>query len=181
MAKLTTQPKNPNFLNNNQFRFTLKRAPNVVFFTQSVPIPGLVMPIVNQPNPFVDIPRPGQRIEFEPLTLTFKVDEDFGNYLEIFNWIIAMGFPDSFDQYKALTGQSGRQTPRPGFDGVFSDGTLTVLDSSNNPNIEVKFIEMFPMSMTSLDLTNTVNDSEKIDCTVTFAYQRFFIDKLRSS
>lgn len=151
----------------------------MVFFTQEIPIPGLSLPIMEQPTPFLDIPRPAQKLDWEPLTLTFKVDEDFANYLEIFNWIIGMGFPDNFDQYKKLVGPTGRQTPVPGYDGVFSDGTLTVLDSDNNPNIEVKFIEMFPTSLSRLDLNNTVNDTERVDCTVTFQYQRFFIDRIR--
>ena len=93
------QPTNRNYLSPVGYRFTLKRAPNVEFFVQRVRIPGLTLPVVERPTPFVKIPEPGDHLEFDTLSVTFKINEDLDNYLEIFDWMIALGKPEKFEQY----------------------------------------------------------------------------------
>jgi len=43
----------------------------------------------NQPSPFKQIKRPGDSIMTDPIQLSFLVDEDLGNYLEIFDWMLS--------------------------------------------------------------------------------------------
>jgi hypothetical protein len=178
MTAITQQPTNPNFLNGSNFRFSLKRAPHLSFFAQSTDIPGITLPVSYQANPFGTISRPGQKVGFEEFSITFKVDEDLGNYLEVFNWIIALGFPNSPDQYTALVGPKGKQTPQVGRDGVFSDGSLVILSSAHNPMFEITFADMFPIGLTPLTFDEKATSVEILDCTATFAYERFYINKI---
>ena len=87
MAALENTPTNPNFLSPLNFKFSIKRAPHINFFTQKISIPSLNLPSYNSPNPFVKIPEPGEHIDYGDLELTFRVDENLKNYLEIHNWI----------------------------------------------------------------------------------------------
>ena len=41
---------------------------------------------------------------------------------------------------------------------IFSDATLNVLTSKNNANIEVRFNNVFPVSLSSLDFNQQAND-----------------------
>ena len=43
---------------------------------------------------------------------------------------------------------------------MFSDATLTVLSNKNNPIIEVRFEDVFPVSVGALSFTQTATDVE---------------------
>jgi hypothetical protein len=53
---------------------------------------------------------------------------------------------------------------------LYSDGTLTVLDSNNIPKFKVIFQNMFPISLTTLDFDATQTDLEYFTAEVTFKY-----------
>ena len=83
MSIVDTLPDNINFLSQNGFRFAVKRLPGVNYFCQSVTLPAVSVGAIESPTPFAAVPRPGDRITYEPLTIRFKVDEDLTNYFEI--------------------------------------------------------------------------------------------------
>jgi len=172
MVDLITQPTNPNFLADHNFRFSMKRAPNLSYFAQKASIPGINLNAIQQASPFGQIWRNGTGMTFEEFSLTFKVDEDFGNYLELFNWMVGLGFPNDFSDYAALAAKK----PMSG-EGLYSDASLMILSSSKNPNIEVQFIQLFPIALTALDM-DVGSDATYIDATATFKYQRFYINRL---
>ena len=79
---------NLNFLSPIGFRFQLQRAPNVEYFCQSVTLPTLSINEVPQISPFVNIPRPGDKVTYGEFAIRFRIDEDMTNYLEIHDWIV---------------------------------------------------------------------------------------------
>lgn len=157
-----------NFLNPNEFRFTLSRLPNVEFFVQSVVLPDISSTPVEQPTPFKTIYRPADKIEFGDLTLTVLVDENMQSYLETWNWLIALTKPENFEQYSDLV--SG--------DGIYSDATLTVLSSKKNPNIQIRFKDMFPISVGSISLATNATDVNPPVVDMTFRYSSYDFDVL---
>lgn len=156
---------NVNFLSPLGFRFQLNRAPNVEYFCQAATLPSISMTEVIQQNPFVAIPRPGDRIVYEPFTLRFRVDENMTNYLEIHDWIEGLGHPDNFDQFKNLA-------------SAVSDGSIIILTSNNNPAIRIAFNDMFPLSLSPLSFDVTQTDVEYLEAEVTFRYRKFTIENL---
>lgn len=170
---LTTQPQNNNFLSPLGFRFTLKRSPNVTFFCTDANIPSFDLGWATQPSPFVNIHRPGDKPVYGSFRLTFKVDEDMVNYLEIFNWMIALGFPENFTQYKTVADQ-----PFGTGKGITSDGTLTILNSAQNPNIEVVFHDLFPVNISDVSFTTADTTVNYVVATVEFKYTLFTFQKL---
>jgi hypothetical protein len=155
----------------------LRRAPQIVYFCQKANVPSVSLPVTKQITPFIDVPRPGQRMSFEPFTITFKLQEDFANYLELFNRMVGLGSPDNFDQYKALGGNVKRP-PQSGVDTFFSDGTLTILDSAKNVNVQVIFQDMFPVYLQEIPFDMAVERPTNIDVSAGFAYQRFTVNVL---
>lgn len=170
---LTNQPENLNFLSPLGFRFTLKRSPGVNFFATDANIPSFELGAINMPTPFIDYPIPGDKPRYGSFSLTFKVDEDLRNYLEIYNWLVRLGFPKSFDQYLDIS------TRAPGSgDGIVSDGTLSVLNSSQSPNIEIQFEDMFPLSISDVNFTTADTTINYVTATVEFKFTLLKIVKL---
>ena len=170
------QVKNKNFLNPTGFRFILNRAPKVVFFSNQANIPGLNLGVTEQTSYLTDIPVPGDKLQFQDLTLRFLVDEDLENYLEIQHWLRGLGFPDSLKEIYDWQ-RSNPNAP----DGPLNytcDGTLNVLSSSNTPNFKVKFLDMFQVSLSDLDFDATDSDIDYLTANVTFKYTIYNITDL---
>jgi hypothetical protein len=177
------QIKNRNFLSPTGFEFILNRSPKVSFFSNSANIPGITLGVANQPTYLKDIDVPGDKIQFEDFTLRFIVDENLENYMEIQKWIRGLGYPESLQEIFEL------QTERRNFDipspnkmmNIFSDGTLTVLGSSMKPNFKIKFSDLWPYSLTSLQFDATDTDIQYFTADVSFKYTIYNITDLNGN
>ena len=54
---------------------------------------------------------------------------------------------------------------------VFSDATLNILTSKNNANIEVRFSDVFPSSLSGLQYDQQATDVDYLTATVSFKYK----------
>jgi len=161
---------NPNFLSPLSYKFVLKRTPNINFNVQTVRLPGLSLSATETATPFVTMPNSG-KITFSPLAITFRVNEDMSDYLEIHNWMKGLGSPTSFTEYAALKQSTF---------GLYSDATLVINNSRRLSNISVTFIDMFPIELSDLQFTTMDVDVNYIECTVDFRFLRYEIGVLNS-
>jgi hypothetical protein len=173
MSAIDNQPTNPSFLSPLGFSLQIKKCPGVNFFVQDVGIPSVSLGTADAETPFTKIPFPGTRLTFGNLQVTFKVDEDMKNYLEIYSWLRAVGFPDNFAQYSSIAGASFATG-----DGVFSDISLLITTSAKNPNMLVTFYDCFPVDLSELKFDSTSADVEYLTATVAFANRRFDIQQI---
>lgn len=173
MSFTNTQPTNKNFLSPLGFRFAIKKTPNVNFFVQAVNLPGIMLGETQIPTPFSRVPVAGDHVTFGDVTVTFKVDEQMANYLEIYNWIINIGFPDNFEQYQNVD----PKTTAFG-EGIYSDLSLTILSSSNNPRHVITFENAFPIQLTDLAFDARMSDVEYLEASATFKFRKFSIETL---
>ena len=49
-----------------------------------------------------DIPVPGDKLRYEDLTINFMVDEELENYIQIYQWMTSLGYPQSVAHYSEL-------------------------------------------------------------------------------
>jgi hypothetical protein len=131
------------------------------------------------PTPFVNIPTIGDRITYAEFQVSFKVDEDLRNYIELYDWMVQLGFPESFDQAKNIYGTGTSVDFR--VDGPYSDATLTILNSAMRPNLEVLFEDAYPISLSDLQFSATAPSVDYIECQATFRYKLFRILRLATS
>ena len=165
------QIQNRNFLSPVGFKFTLNRAPKVAFFGNTANIPGMTLGVAVQSSYLKDIDIPGDKIQFNDLTLRFLVDENLENYMEIQNWIRGIGFPENLKEiYDWQKSNPGMDLQEKSQMNLYSDATLTVLTSSNNSNFKVKFLDVFPYSLTDLQFDATDTDIDYLTAEVTFKY-----------
>jgi hypothetical protein len=168
------QVSNRNFLSPVGFKFTLSKYPKVSFFSNKVNIPGISLGVAIQPNPFKDIPIPGDKLEYDDLKLEFLVDENMENYLALYEWLTSLGYPDNIDQYNRLIEED--KSPRKGTFKIYSDATLEVLNSNYNSVMSIKFKDLFPTSLNTLDFDATQRDYTYFTGVVTFKYTIFEIN-----
>jgi len=170
---MTSVINNTNFLPIVGFRFGIKKLPTTNYFVQAVNVPGVELGLATVDNPFIRYNLPGDHIRYRELTVTFRVDEDMKNYQEIYNWIIGLGFPDSFNQYKQLSSKSATSG-----EGITSDGTLMIQNSARVPNMEITFIDMFPRSLSDIILDTRDTTAQYAESTATFKFRKFEIKRL---
>lgn len=171
---------NVNFLSPIEFKFMLKRLPNIEFFIQAATIPGIIAGSTEMPTPFKVLDQPGDKLSYDEFIITVICDEGMVAHKEISDWLVALTFPKSFDQYASLGpetfgGRAGGSIVNVDGDGVKSDGTLIVLNSNKNPSVNVKFVGMFPTSVSSIQLNTTGTDLTPPTFDVTFKYQEYTI------
>lgn len=161
---------NRNFLSPLGHKFILSRTPNLNFNVQTVRLPGLTLSSTDTATPFVSIPNSG-KISYAPLTITFRVNEDMQDYFEIRRWMEGLGAPVSLGQYK---------TVKESQDGLYSDGTLVIMNSAMRGNISATFYDLFPIELSDLQFTTMDTDVNYIECTVDFRYLRCEVGVLNS-
>lgn len=160
---------NKNMLSPVGFSFHVKKLPELNFFVQSITFPGVNLPIVDQPTPFKAVPRIGDHLQYGELNVSFKINEDLGNYIEIYDWLKGLAFPDGFDQYADLAEPNRQLTG----DGLESDAYLMVLSSAMNPIMRIDFEDVFPISLGDFTMDTRDTSIEYIETTATFKFLRY--------
>ena len=161
------QIQNRNFLSGVAFKFNLTKFPKVDFFSNSARIPELNLELTTQPSYLKNIDVPGERLTYGDLTLRFLVDENMENYISVYTWLKGLGFPESTKEYKDLTTDKDGQRDNK---EAFCDGTLRILNSNYREVAKVKFNDLFPVSLTSLDFDATNTDVQYFTAEATFKY-----------
>jgi len=109
-------------------------------------------------------------LTYGDLTLRFLIDEDMENYMAIHNWLTGLGFPETTQDYKDLLSNEDDVTQPEDPKRAFSDGSLTILNSNYRTNAIVKFKDLFPTSLTSLEFDTSATDIQYFTADATFKY-----------
>ncbi len=161
------QIQNRNFLSPIGFKFTLAKEPKVSFFSNSASIPEIVLGTAIQPSYLKDVDVPGDKLQYGDFSLRFLVDEELENYMKIHNWMKGLGYPETTKSYKDLTTNTeGLRDSKESF----SDGSLHILNSNYRDVAIVKFNDMFPIGLTSLEFEATDTDVNYFTAEVVFKY-----------
>ncbi len=87
--------------------------------------------------------------------------------MAVHNWLTGLGFPETTQDFKDLTTNADGQRD---LDEQFSDGNLYILNSNFRSVAAVKFVDLFPVSLTSLDFDATEADVQYFTAEATFKY-----------
>ena len=168
---------NRNFLSVVGFKFLLNRCPKVDFYCNTANIPEVILGTAVQRTYLKDIPVPGDKLQYGDLNITFMVDEDMENYLQIYQWITSLGYPESLGQFDELK-DTDRLLPeqKPASGDTFnerSDATLMILNSDYNPSVKIKFKDVFPVSLSAVPFDVTQEQQTYYTATAVFRYTIF--------
>ena len=158
MTTWNKQIENRNFLSPIGFKFSLAKFPKVSYFCQTANIPSMNLSMQQQPTPFRSLPLEGF-IDYDPLTLTFLVDENLENYLILHNWIRALGTPDDTMERRNYKLKMSQEFGKDNND-LYADGTLMVLNSNFNHNFDIVFEDLIPIGLNALEFNASVDGTE---------------------
>ena len=155
--------------------------PNVSYFCQAANIPEINLPPADQATPLVDIPHPGDKLQFGSLMIRFLIQENMLNYKELYDWLIGLGFPEDRKQYKEWGTKQNYRFPdinpqKQQSLGQYSDATLFMLDSNNNPITKITFRDAFPVSLAGLDFEISSGNTDYMVGVAMFRYRDYVID-----
>lgn len=174
MALTPSDIDNKSFLSPIGFKFLIQKLPTVNYFCTSANIPEMTLGQIDTvDNTFIKLPVPGDKLTFGLITVRFRVDEDLSNFQEVYDWMIGLGYPDNFQQRADI--QQGVQ--RSG--DVYSDASLIITTAQYRPNIEVRFIDAYPVNiaMPEFDIEQTTVTPMVADAT--FAYRKYELHKIK--
>ena len=183
-SPLNRQPTALDYSSPTQFRFLINQLPKVQYFTTEANIPGITLGEGQFNTPLKDIELLGDKVTYEDLTITFIVDENLENYIEMHTWLTGIGFPKDrkqFSEFRSVTSNMSTTTRGESKDigdvrastpelAMTSDSVLTILTNKNNPVVECRFRDVFPTSLTSLNYSQNQTDVEYLTATVNFKY-----------
>lgn len=182
-----SQPTTYDYASPNQWRINFDRLPLTTWFCTNANIPGITLGEAQYPTPMSDIPISGDKLTFDTLNIQFLVDEELKNYREMWEWLVGLGFPKQHSQFSDVLSESKLNTVLPGAsrmtysnkagqkttltDGAsYSDATMTFYNSKNIAKVEVHFRDIFPTSLSGIDLTTDTSDVEYIRVDASFRY-----------
>ena len=183
---LARQPTVFNYSQSNQFKVRLSLFPKTELFVVRANIPSVTLGMGVQATRLIDMPIVGDKITYDQFYFTFLVDEQLQNYMELHNWLLNIGFPERYDQFQGQVRPDGTTRPTgktsdPEVSGfgkfsdrdLYSDITMHILSSKNNPVAKIKFFECFPVNLTNVEYSQQESDTTYAECTATFAYTLF--------
>ena len=183
------QPTKLDYSSPTQFRFLINQLPKVEYFTTEANIPGITLGEGQFNTPLKDIELLGDKLTYEDLAISFIVDENLENYIEMHTWLTSIGFPadrKQFSDFRSTTSNKGTTTRGESNDigdvgastperAMYSDAMMTILTNKNNPVVECRFRDVFPTSLSGLTYSQNQTDVEYLTASVTFKYQIYEI------
>lgn len=171
-------PTELDYLKPNGFRFLINALPGVAYFCQSANIPAASVGSATVATPLHDFGLPGEKVNFDELLLRFLIQEDMGNYRELYDWLIGIGSPENSEQYTNFAERHAFRTP--GISAqktqLVSDSLLMVLDSNNNPVIRIKFEDCYPTSLSGVDFDISTGNTDYFQGLATFRFRQYTIE-----
>jgi len=160
-----------NFLSPLGFTFAITRLPKVSYFVQSVSLPSLTSQPVEMPTPFSRLYFSPDHLEYSEFQVTFRVDENMENYRELHDWMVGMTFPYEYAQRQNLETRTEGDS-----NGIYSDATVGILNSTMNPSLLFHFEDIFPTNLSEIQMDIRNTDVVYVESTVTFRHKRFTIE-----
>ena len=191
-SPLNRHPTKLDYSSPTQFRFLINQLPKVQYFTTEANIPGIALGDIEFATPLKNIPLMGDKLTYEDLNITFIVDENLENYVEMHTWLTSIGFPNDrsqFANFRSATSNVATNTRGESKDigdvkastperAMYSDAVMTILTNKNNPVVECRFADVFPTSLSGLTYSQNQTDVDYLTAEVNFKYQIYEIKTL---
>jgi hypothetical protein len=164
MTALNRNPQNTNLLQPTKFLLNFSKIDSVQYFCQAVNLPGMTLSgPAKQSTPFITLPKAGDVLTYNTLSVTFTVDEDLKTISAIQNWLRGIADPSGFANRNA------------NYKDDYSDAILTILTGLNNTNLRIQFVNLFPIDISDINFDTKESADDIIVATANFKYEYYNI------
>lgn len=151
-----------NFLSPIGYQLSIHKLPNVGFYAQQCNLPGITLPNAIQSTRFSEVPVAGDKMQWEPFTIDFMIDENMDNYLAVWNWLTEVGFTNDDTQFVSSD--------------LNSSGFMQILGADNRVIRTVFFDDLIPTSLRTIQFSSTESDVIYIQGSAEFLYSTYKIE-----
>lgn len=186
---------NYNLFSANNFNFNMPRAPIFSHFAQLVTPPGQDLGTAQYPTTPVNLKVPGSSVNFDTMTVTANMDQNWLAYEEIHKWMRGMATPYHDGEWMDI--QTHFQTEgMPAFvlDSLpdltrfdskalnsYSDATLFIKDGHNNSLAKLHMDYIYPNSIQLGEFDTTAQEGvAQFSLTVTFEVNDYVFERLNN-
>jgi len=171
---------NRSILNRNNFKLLIDKVPTVEYYVRTVNIPGIQFgEVVQGAGVGLDAFFPGDKATFDTLEVSFIVDEDLGNFIEMYNWIdsiVPLSDPKLYGSFTDTAVTKTNVLASTNNDlNQYSDITLVLNTNKNIPNRFIRFHDAFPTALGSIELESGA-DAEPATVNVSFRFTYYEIE-----
>lgn len=152
-----------NYLSSTRAVLQIVGLESVSFTCTDYPIPGLNLARAQHATPFTDIPLRGDKLQFNPMSISFLVSAKLENWLAIYEWMIGLSAPNTPRQFCEKPME-------------YTDAVLHLYTAQNNKFAEIVYKHVWPTSLGDLDLTTQQSQNDELIATATFEYQSYEIN-----
>lgn len=145
---------NKNLLSLTGFKLQISGADyvNTEYFAVSATLPSISLPEIELSYRNRHGFLPGEKIEYEPISIRIAVDEELKVYDELYQWILKNATTNTLD---------------------VREMSLIFLTSHNNISRTMRFTNAFPTSIGSVEFNTQMTEVEYAYVDVSFRYDRF--------
>ncbi len=169
---------NPNLHYSNKWRLAFLRSPSIAYNCTRVEFPSISLTPIKMPTPVGSRYVGGKVVDFGQFAFTFKVDEDFKNYINIFEWMTGIAGSVDMQKYVTLTTDDRNTILDKAGHNIYSDASLVALTNASNYNVEFNIINMFPITLGTPEFIG--GETNVNVCTATFQCDYFEITPKKS-
>jgi hypothetical protein len=155
-----------NLASGANFKIEIPSLPTFSMMVQNFDIPDVTLGVAVQPTPLVDLKIPGDKLDFDLLTISFLIDENLEGYKEIFRWMMALGYPRSTNQYKDMIQDL---TPYKRKNDIY----VTTLTNKFRAFNTIIFVGAFPTNLSAVSFDHANPTVTHPISSVTFTYDYF--------
>ena len=162
---------NLNMLSPQNFKVVIddKNFATIAFFCTQANVPGLQSSEINTNYRNFQGFTPGELLDYSTFDVTFIVDEEMKNYIEIRDWLLKNTHGQNLDTRGAENTNALdviREQQR-------KDITLSILSNKATTNKEILFNDCFPTTLGELQFTTQDTTLDYLTCTVSFRFNGF--------
>lgn len=128
---------------------------NVEFSIQNIALPDISCSPTPFSTPSREVYYPGDRLEYSNLSFTFLVDETYQNYREMHDWLFTNTTIENALERKTR------------------DIVLMPFTSHNNVSVSFRFVDAFPISLSTLEYDVTATDIQYLTATVELSHSYY--------
>ncbi len=181
---LDRQPDNLDLARPTQFRFSILKIPNTEYFVTETNLPGIAFSgdaVLN--TRFTSLPMMGDTVNYEPIEVSFNVQENLHNWREIHDWMTGIGFPEDTQQFSdAILDAAQTRTTVPSktanLSSLTSDAVLTIMTNKNNPSVRIMFKNVYPTSLSGMNFDTKDTEAMGLTATMTMNYDYYTLEVL---
>jgi hypothetical protein len=149
---MVTSNKNLLSLTGFKLQISGKDYMNTEYFAVSATLPSINLPEIELSYRNQHGFLPGEKIQYDPISIRIAVDEELKVYDELYQWIITNAKSKTLD---------------------VREMSLVFLTSHNNVSRVMRFTNAFPTSLGSVEFNTQMSDVEYAYLDVSFRYDRF--------